>query len=136
MQHSRFSSVALITACLFVALGPAQPALATGYNNQDYGNCNNWYPFGESYTQWSAQSPNSTGSVHGQLQWENLSELKWYTQQDRSATVNYQSDGDADVQNPENQYEYGTGPWQEQGWHWATFFPGVVYQYQHISCGP
>ncbi|MDQ2742999.1 MAG: hypothetical protein M3Z66_11985 [Chloroflexota bacterium] len=49
--------------------------------------------------------------------------------------MNNMSTAEADVQNPENQYEYGTGLWQEQGWHWATFFPGTVYQWQHISCG-
>ncbi len=135
MRSSTFLRLILVTVCLLVALGPARATYAGGSNNQDFGNCNNWSPYGESFTAWSGQSSSASGSVHGQLQWQDPSNLTWYTQQDRSATVNNMSTAEADVQNPENQYEYGTGLWQEQGWHWATFFPGTVYQWQHISCG-
>lgn len=107
-------------------------ALAGSYSVGDGGNCNNWYPYGYAYTDWSNQPSDASGSAHGELQhWTGTS---WDTKSHVQATQQGSS-YDLQVNNPYNVYSYGTGKWQEQDWHWGTFSSGVNYQYYSIWCG-
>ena len=128
----------LAPVCLLVLIAPSavahyQTAYAGSYSLGDTGNCNNWVPYGYSYTSWQDEPSNASGSVHGRL--DHLENGSWVVYMDQSDTVSNTGYGTASVTNNWGFYEYGTGSWQEEGWHWGTFFSGVNYQYQHIWCG-
>jgi hypothetical protein len=132
MRHFRLWSLLVGAICLVIMATPIEVAQAASVSLVDQGNCNNSVPHGWSWTDWSSQAYDSSGSVHGQLQW--YWDSTWMTMMDKSATVNYQANGDASVDNYYGVSEPGSGPWKEQGWHWASFFSGVTYMFHQYSC--
>lgn len=124
-------------SALLVAAGNwllSQPpvAQATSVSWGASGNCNNWYPHGWAWTQWSGYPSNSSGYVHGNLQHWTGSGWQSYVQ---SSQTLYGGSEDATADDYYGTYSYGTGLWAEGSLHSGTMISGTQYASSNLNCG-
>lgn len=132
MRQCRRICITLAACVLFavVPLSDQHVAMAASYTLVWDGSCNYSVPHAWAGTNWVGQPTTSDGDVHGQLVQRTDQGDK--VRLDRSAAINSQGTGNADV---DMNWGYtSTGGWYEQSWHWATFFSGVTYKSKGISC--
>src|SRR5579884_2789433 len=93
------------------------------------GNCNNWYPHGWSFTQWSGYPSGSTAWVEGDLKHNGVLKKTSYQAQ-------YGASGRVAADNYYSTYSFGTGQWVEVGTHSGTVYNGqYINTYAYINCG-
>lgn len=129
------SSAALVMAIAIVAVLPAADparfgpaAHASTLVTASGGNCDYWYPFGDSWTTWNGYPSTAWGGVTGDLTWNG------YLMVSGSASGSGGS-GSAVVNNPYPYYEYGTGWWVEYGAHTGSMISGPVRSNKWEWCG-
>jgi hypothetical protein len=108
----------------------ALPSYGTGSD----GNCNNWYPHGWSWTNWTGGISSDWGTTDAYLSWYDSSSGTYVTELHTKATA-YGATGDAEPDLYYPYYEYGTGTWSEDGFHTASFISGTLHSSKSIWCG-
>lgn len=121
-------AVAITTVPPAVGPGAGIPAAqASSVATASGGNCNNWYPFGESSTSWSGYS-SGWASVSGDLKWGSTTMVS-------GSADGTGGSGYVAVNNPYPASAYGTGWWTEYGSHTGSMISGTIKTSKSIWCG-